>query len=199
MGKQREGKKKKFPFSCTSTRGPLFNCIIVNEVLMQLQERGLLSLSSHESHVSFSPDWGHEITEHSFYPLLLFLQTHLPSYQLWRLAFCALHVTLHHPPSCNRKEQRGLLNLCVCAGEFEMQWLFVYFSVGGAAEALWGLFIIPLSSWIRAGIIIPSMNIHETRIWESTRETDRQKQTDRQSHKQPFTYSHTVRVTFVSE
>ena len=46
MGKQRERgggdkkKKKKILFSCTSSRGPLFNCIIANEVVMQLQERG---------------------------------------------------------------------------------------------------------------------------------------------------------------
>lgn len=67
-------------------------------------------------------------------PLLLSFQTHLPSHRLWRSAFCAPHVTLHHPPSCDivRKEQWGLLNLCVCAGEFEMPWLFVYFSIEGA-------------------------------------------------------------------
>ena len=35
-----------------SSRGLLFNCIIVNEVLMQLQERDLPSVFSHESHVS---------------------------------------------------------------------------------------------------------------------------------------------------
>lgn len=40
--------------SCNPSTAPLFNCIDVNEVLMQLEERDLLSLLSYESHVSFS-------------------------------------------------------------------------------------------------------------------------------------------------
>lgn len=56
-----------------------------------------------------------------------------------------------------------------------------------------GLFIIPLTSWIRAGIIIASMNIHGLRIYERARETDRQKQTEGQSHKHSSTYSHIVK------
>lgn len=174
--REREGGKT--PFSCTSSRGPLFNCIIVNEVLMQLQERGPVSLPSHESHVSSSPDWGHEITEHSFYRCSSCFQT---------------HVSLHQPPSCHMSGKSSeLSSVCVCAGEFEMQWLFVYFGVGGAAEELGGLFIIPLTSWIRAGIIIRSMNIHEWRIWERVRErlTGRNRQTGRATRTHISTHTH---------
>ena len=120
------------PLSCMSSRDPLFNCIIVNEVLMQLQETGL-SLSSHESHVTRSPDRGHAITEHSFCSSPL-----KHTYRLWRLAFWAQHVTPHHPPSCHivRKEQRGLLNVCVCVWDVVIICLFQ--CAGGAAEALGG-------------------------------------------------------------
>lgn len=48
-----------------------------------------------------------------------------------------------------------------------------------------GFFIIPLTSWIRAAIIT-SMNIHEVGIYESTRETDKQKQMEGERHKQYF-------------
>lgn len=65
--------------------------------------------------------------------------------------------------------------------------------------ALRGLFIIPLTSWIRAGIIMPSMNIHEQRICERVRETDRQKPTERQSHKHSSTSSHTGKVALMSK
>lgn len=53
------GESFKNPFSCMSSREPLFNCIIVNEVLMQLQERGPLYLSYHERRKPGLGSWNH--------------------------------------------------------------------------------------------------------------------------------------------
>lgn len=104
-------------------------------------------------------------------------------------------ITFSNLPWCYKKssEVSWTCAFIFVQTSFEIPWLFVYFGDGGAAVALRGLFIIPLTSWIRAGIIIPSMNIHGLRIYERARETVRQKQTEGQSHKHSSTYSHTVK------
>lgn len=87
---------------------------------------------------------------------------------LWRLCFCALHVTLRHlqSPSVLSEKSIEVSWICAsfCAGVLEIWWLFVYFNIWGVAAALGGLFIIPLTFWIILGIIMPGMNIHEPRI-----------------------------------
>lgn len=105
--------------------------------------------------------------------------------------FIAFNRTLH----CYRMSNKvSCSSACISAqASSEILWLFVYFSDGGVAVVLRGLFIIPLTSWIRAGIIMLSMNIHGLRIYERARESDRQKQTEGQSHKHSSTYSHTVK------
>lgn len=156
---------------------------------MQLQERG--PLSSHESHVSFSVDRGHGTTKHSLYP-----PAHLSSNTFSLSArrtspSIAFSRTLHCYRMSN-KVPRSSARVSAQAS-FEIPWLFVYFGDGGVAVVLRGLFIIPLTSWIRAGIITLSMNIHGLRIYERARESDRQKQTEGQSHKHSSTYSHAVK------
>ena len=111
----------------------------------------------------------------------MLLQTHFPS-----ALRSARHVTLHHLPSPAavprwQGERRGLPNQCfhVCAGEFRDSVIICLFLWRRSGRGAQGLFIIPLTSWIRAGIIIRSMNIHEARVCE--RERGRLTVTNRQT------------------
>ena len=128
---------------------------------MQLQERGPLSLFSHESHVSFRSNWDHEITEHSICPPLIFFQTHLLFvFDVCVPARCmSPSISLHHHPSWDnvRMGQRGLLNLCVWVLCGEVVVIICLFPCQRSS----------LTSWIIENVIIPSMNTAQTKCMMS--------------------------------
>lgn len=111
------------------------------------------SPSYQESHASFTLDWALEtpgtlipLPSHSFH-------THSPSRRLWRAAFCAPHVTLHHPPSplpspsVTLPSRHVVRNRAAASSEI---WdaVIVYLSVGwsGPGTGGGGFFIILLTS-----------------------------------------------------
>lgn len=147
-----------------TSSGRLFNCIIANEVLMQLQERDPLPLSSHESHVNFSTDWVYGITQRLLFSCCSSLQTCLMSSCLVHCTSPSITVWEHiHSFLC-----RQVLIFCD----------YLFSRDGGAAAELRGLFIIPLTSWIRAAIITWAwifMRWGSMRVWERLTSKNRQK------------------------
>lgn len=97
--------------------------------------------------------------------LLLF-----PSNTLNVFLFGALHITLYHSVRAH--------TFISMQASFNILWLFVYSSDGGAAVELRRLFIIPLTSWIRAAIITWAwifMRWGSMRVWERLTSKNRQK------------------------
>lgn len=90
--------------------------------------------------------------------------------------FCFL---TYYPPSpvshiTGRKVHQAFLNSGIFAGSLRFcDYLSTLVSVE-TTLMLKGLFIIPRTSWIKVGVIILSLNIHEAGTWGKVRETDRQ-------------------------
>lgn len=171
-----------------TSKGRLFNCVIANEVLMQLQERGPLPLSSHESHVNFSPDWVSGITERSLFSCCSSLQIHL-------MSSCSVRCT-----SSSIMLEKAHASISMRAS-FNILW-FLFIAVMEERWCAQGFFlIIPLTSWIRAAIITGAwifMRRGSMRVWERLTGKNRQKgratNTSLQTHSQKVNPMQTLGV-----
>lgn len=129
----------------------LLNCIIVNSELMQWWERISASVSARVQTGLWS--WNHLC---SFKHVCL---------SCWYLFAVCLFITLCHAALSGNSRQVYLICAFVQPTLRYCDYLFILVFLDWLQCS--GLFIIPLSSWIRAGVIIPSMNIHETWRWQA--------------------------------